>query len=525
MRCLCRYGALCLFAFALLAVPALADPPASKKPAAAKKADKPAKNKAAKKADKAAKKADEPAKKADEAKKPAAPATQKVKKGLIKITVELDGVLEAENAREIAVRPDEWSSLTVLHAAPHGAYVRKGDVVLELDPEKLDRAITDLRKDMEINAISLRQAEEQLKGLEKTTPIDFEAGERAARLVQEDHDYYFDVDRPFTVKSTDFNLKSMKEYLEYEEEELRQLEKMYKADDITEETEAIVLKRGRDSVDRAKFSLESAQLTHDHSIKYGIPRRDAEVRESTKRRLLDWERSKVQIPMELNRARLELDKQRLQRSQVEERMKHLLADREQMTIKAPIEGIVYYGKITRGKTTDASSMAESLRPRGGISANQVVMTVVQPRPMCIRTTINEGDLHDMRPNLKGIATPPAYPDLRLPVTLDTTADIPTSPGSYEAKLNVELKGGTKLLMPGMTCKVKFTPYLKKDALTVPPSAVVTDELDDQKQTVEVLEKDGTTKTRPVTVGRKTDKQVEILSGLSEGDEVVTEPKK
>ena len=145
--------------------------------------------------------------------------------------------------------------------------------------------------------------------------------------------------------------------------------------------------------------------------------------------------------MELNRARLELDKQRLQRSQVEERMKHLLADREQMTIKAPIEGIVYYGKITRGKTTDASSMAESLRPRGGISANQVVMTVVQPRPMCIRTTINEGDLHDMRPNLKGIATPPAYPDLRLPVTLDTTADIPTSPGSYEAKLNVELKGG------------------------------------------------------------------------------------
>ena len=102
------------------------------------------------------------------------------------------------------------------------------------------------------------------------------------------------------------------------------------------------------------------------------------------------------------------------------------------------------------------------------------------------------------------------------MTLDTTSDIPTSPGSYEAKLNVELKGGTKLLMPGMSCKVKLTPYLKKDALTVPPSAVVTDELDDQKQTVEVLEKDGTTKTRPVTVGRKTDKLVEILSGTERG---------
>ena len=277
----------------------------------------------------------------------------------------MDGVLEAENAQEVVVRTEEWSALTVLHAAPHGAYVRKGDVILELDPEKLDRAITDLRKDMEISALSQKQVEEQLKALEKTTPIDMEAGERAARLTKEDHDYYFEVERPFEVKATDFSLKSMKEYLEYEEEELRQLEKMYKADDITEETEAIVLKRGRDSVDRAKFSVESAQLSHDHSLKYGIPRRDAEMRESTKRKLLDWERGKVQIPMELNRQRLELDKLRLQRPQVEERLKHLLADRQQMTVKAPIDGIVYYGKITRGRTSDASALAESLRPRGG----------------------------------------------------------------------------------------------------------------------------------------------------------------
>ncbi len=317
----------------------------------------------------------------------------------------------------------------------------------------------------------------------------------------------------------------MKEYLEYEQEELRQLEKMYKADDITEETEAIVLKRGRDAVDRAKFSLESAQITHDHAMKFAIPRRDVELQESTQRKLLEWEKSKVQIPMELNRSRLELDKLRMQRSQTEDRLKHLLSDREQMTIKAPIDGIVYYGKINRGKTSDASALAESLRPRGGIAANQVVMTIVQPRPMCIRANFGEGDLHDMRPNLKGTATPVAFPDLRLPVTVDTTGDIPVSPGSFETKLTVDLKKGAKLLMPGMSCKVKLMAYVKKDALTVPPSAVVTDELDDQKQTVEVVEKDGTTKTRPVTVGRKTEKQVEILKGLSEGEEVVTEPKK
>jgi HlyD family secretion protein len=106
-----------------------------------------------------------------------------------------------------------------------------------------------------------------------------------------------------------------------------------------------------------------------------------------------------------------------------------------------------------------------------------------------------------------------------------TSDIPIAPGSLEAKLSVDLKEKAKLLMPGMTCKVKLTPYLKQDALTVPPTAVVTDELDEEKQTVEVLEKDGTTKSRPVTIGRKTDKQVEIVQGLSEGEQVVIEPKK
>jgi len=77
----------------------------------------------------------------------------------------------------------------------------------------------------------------------------------------------------------------------------------------------------------------------------------------------------------------------------------------------------------------------------------------------------------------------------------------------------------------MSCKVKLTAYRKRDALTVPLSAVVDDELDDEKHTVEVLDKDGKTKTRSVKLGRKTEKLVEIVEGLSEGEKVLTEPKK
>ena len=64
-----------------------------------------------------------------------------------------------------------------------------------------------------------------------------------------------------------------KEELEYEQEELHQLEKMYKADDITEETEQIVLKRAATPWTGPSSMLESAaDSMHDQALKFAIPR-------------------------------------------------------------------------------------------------------------------------------------------------------------------------------------------------------------------------------------------------------------
>ena len=468
--------------------------------------------------------ADEPTveKKAD---KPAAPATHTVAKSPLKITAELDGVFEGEAAHEIVLSPEEWPTLTVQSAVPHGARVSKDDVILQLETDKIDRAIADLAAELKISEISLHQSEDQLQTLEKTTAWDLEAGERAAQIAQEDHKYYFEVDRPFALKTAEFHLKATKDGLEYAEEELRQLEKMYKADDITEESEEIVMKRGRNGVEAAKFSLNVAQITHDHTLKYVIPRNDEQAKETIRRKLLEWEKSKVELPRALQKQQLEVERIRTQHAQSQERLKRMQADREAMTVKSPADGIVFYGRWLNGKPGDANAFAEALRPHGTIQPHQlVVMTVVEPRPMHIRATASESLLADLRPSIKATAVPTGYPDIKLPAAVDRVSDIPTSPGVFDARLRLEAMDRTKGIAPGMTCKVKIVTYLKKDALCVPPSTIVTDELDEQKQTVKVL-KDGKTTVRPVTVGKKTDKQVEILDGLSEGEQVLLEPSK
>jgi multidrug efflux pump subunit AcrA (membrane-fusion protein) len=203
-------------------------------------------------------------------------------------------------------------------------------------------------------------------------------------------------------------------------------------------------------------------------------------------------------------------------------LKKLLADRDMMTVKSPIDGIVYYGKSVRGKFSDSNSLAESLRPNGSIMPNQIVMTVVAPRPMSITATVPETQLHYLRPGLKGIATPTGYPDLKLSTEIDDVSDVPTAPGSFDAGLAVTLSRKSKWIMPGMSCKIKLVPYLKKDALVVPPKYIQTDDVDEDKNFVWLLDKDGKPQRRDIKVGEKTDKHVEILKGLTEGEKVSLE---
>lgn len=504
---------LCLTLLVCLPAAAWAQPAKEPKPDAAPAKSEPAKS--------------DPAKAEPTAAKPEIPASHTVKKGPLKITVDLDGVFEARSAGEIVVRLDEYlpaPALLVLSAAKHGARVKKGDVLLTLDTEKLDKMIDDLRTDVTLSELGLKQAEDGLATLEKTTPLDLAANERAEKINAEDRKYYFEVQRPFNLKMAEFNLKRARNSLEYTEEELRQLEKMYAADDVTEETEAIVLKRARDQLESAKMMMESAQVTRDREINVDIPRTDDRTKESGQRRELEIARAKIVVPETLKRQQIEVEKQRVQHARSAKRLKGLIADRERLTVRSPIEGLVYYGKCTRGKFGDSQGLAESLRPQGAVQINQVLMTVVQPQVMAIRVSVPEDQLHRLRPGLSGVATPSGFPELKLPASLSQWSAIPIAPGSFDATLQVNLDKGVKSIVPGMACKVKLAAYAKKDALLLPVNAVLTDELDDRRY-VYLLGKDGKSARHDVTVGEKTDKVVEIVQGLAESDQVLQEAPK
>src|SRR5208282_4606198 len=126
----------------------------------------------------------------------AAPTIVKVEKGPFKVDVTLTGVFESARMSEVAVKPKAWSMpLVVEKAAELGMPVKRGDILVELDREKIDKAIQDAEVELSLGELSLKHAEEELPVLEKLLPIDLAAAERAKTQADEDLSRFLEIDR------------------------------------------------------------------------------------------------------------------------------------------------------------------------------------------------------------------------------------------------------------------------------------------------------------------------------------------
>jgi multidrug efflux pump subunit AcrA (membrane-fusion protein) len=449
------------------------------------------------------------------------PATAKVEKGPIKVEVDLKGIVEAGDAAEVSIKPEAWSMpLTIEKVIEHGTAVKKGDVLVEFDTEKIDEQIKDLRVSRALAEVALKQAEEELPVLEKFMPLDLAAAERAKNQADEDLARFLEIDRPLDELAAEFQTKSAHHWLEYAQDELAQLEKMYRDKDLTEETEQLILKRHRHQVEQAQFSVRQAENSRDQTLKVRLPRQEETSRETASKTGLALEKARHLLPLEINQKRLNLEKLRYDNEKNDEKLAKLEKDRKAMTVRAPADGIAFYGRADHGQWTAAQQVAQKLTQGGVIAPQEVFMTIVSARPAFVRATIEEKDLHAIKPKLEGKAVPVGYPDLKLPARVASVAAVPQTPGNFLARVDVDLGRDAEMVMPGMACTVKFVTYKKDDALTVPASAVFSDD-DGDTHYVYLAKKDAKPEKTTVKAGKTAGGKTEVLDGLKEGDEILT----
>lgn len=442
------------------------------------------------------------------------PPTHTAKVGPIKRSASLQGVFSATRTDEVKLSAEAWTSFTIQELIEPGTRVAAGDLLVSFESDEIERAMEEAQYELETSQLDLEQTRADLQAAREALELDLAEAERTHEIAQEAWTYFQETERTQNEESARWSVRFSEQSLRYAQEEFDQLSKMYAADDLTEETEEIILERARNDLDRGEYNLKNARINSRRSLETEIPRRAKSLEIAAERAEAALEKARRTAPAGVRRQEIALAKAELAHRKLETRLARLRADRELMDLRSPADGVVYYGRAERGEWD--SGVASRLRVGGKPNVGEVLMTIVAPWPIELRAKAGESDLAGLRPGLSGAAIPTARPETRIAARVDTIGVYPLPGGGFDVRIAVDL-GEEASIAPGMTAQASFVSYKNPTAVLVPESAVFRD-FDDESKRYVWLVRDGEAPVRqPVELGVVVDGEAEIRSGLSAGD--------
>lgn len=442
-----------------------------------------------------------------------------------KISLTLKGFIEDMDAQTLAIKTNYWSDLRVVQSTKQGKKVKKDEILVQLDHEKIRQQIHNLSHQLRLLEIDFQILEVELKLAESLVPIEMEAIELNEKYVKEDLERFKSEDLPFQKKSLQMNLKRVQDYLLYSQEELNQLEKMYQEDDLTEETEEIILQRAKNQVDYLKFSVESAHKNFEDFNTIQAPRSQKAMQDSFDREKLMFSAQRKTTPAEVKLNKLKLVKMEQEKKILVKKKRDLELDLKNMTLKSPVDGKVYWGTFERGKWSGTVPFKNKLQEGGNLKAYEEILTICPSKRFKAIVEIPEKDLSLVQKNLPGKLIFSSLPEEKINAKVESVSDSPHSPNKYHAILAFTLPKGFNNPAPGTACSFTFVAYEKKSAVTLPAKFVFKDDYDPEIKHVYVLNKSGKSRKKRIDVGKQAGETLEILSGITMRDKVLKEKPK
>lgn len=190
------------------------------------------------------------------------------------------------------------------------------------------------------------------------------------------------------------------------------------------------------------------------------------------------------------------------------------------TVKAPIDGTVVSLNAVAGSEGGGSAQgsAASLMSAAGGS----LLTIGDLNTLQANLKVNEVDSSQVAAGQKVTITGDAFTKEYTGKVVSVAPQAQTSAGTRGNETTVEVIvsiDNSSGLKPGYNINATIVTQEKKDALLVAPEAVT----DRQGHQVVFVQNNGVAEMHTVTEGLSTDSQIEILSGLKEGEQVILNP--
>ena len=433
----------------------------------------------------------------------------KVVKKSFSVLVEAVGELDAQRSTVIfsQIRGDRG---TIVFIVSDGTRVKKGDVLVRLDPTFFEEEVARLTaKVNEWKAVV--SANEQMLEWEKvqaereTKTLEFDL--RAARLELvklEKGEGPLELYRlEGAAQESKKNWKDKEGYFK----ELKTLEKRGYAN-VTEMAQA------QSKVSEAKKTYELAERQYESYRDYVLPSLIESARAKAERANVNFEQFKKGAGFKIGKAMAALQKAQQSLESTTASLKTAQTELERTVIRAPIPGIAVLPEAFRG--------GKNRKPRVGdiVWQNQPLVYLPDVSDMVVRTQIREIDLHKVGVGKRVTILVDAYPDLSLAGEVQSIGVLAESRTESHAadkyfQILVSVKEKDQRLRPGMTAQVKIECEKANNVLSVPIHAV----FNEQGKRYCYVDMQAIYEKREVSIGAQSENWAQVLAGLKEGERV------
>jgi multidrug efflux pump subunit AcrA (membrane-fusion protein) len=402
-----------------------------------------------------------------------------VNRGLFTHEILERGSVDSAQNTEIRCRVENagQGGLTITYVVDEGTIVEEGDILVELDSSTLTERIGHQR----ITVLNSTSKLERSKADLRTAELNLQE--------------YLEGTYIKNRKTMQNQIFSAEEAVKTHEDNLSYYQRLYERGYVTESKIAADLLE----LDKAKNAQEIAEL-------------DLRILDTlTKEKMVNQFQAAIasnQTTVMADTEILELDTKRLE---------HLEEQERRCTIRAPRGGqVVYY--VPRWGSNDDNLIRLNQR----VYDRQILLLLPDPTQMQVKGLVNEANVRLVRPGQKASVRLEAFPNEVFDGVVRTVRDYPEPTSFMGGTMSKEYETLVTILNPpegvktGLTAEARIVVNEIPDALLLPMQAV----FEYGGKMYAVTFKDGKWDKIEVKTGPANDKEVVILEGLKEGDEVV-----
>ncbi|MFO1500932.1 MAG: efflux RND transporter periplasmic adaptor subunit [Verrucomicrobiota bacterium] len=443
-----------------------------------------------------------------------ATAFYEVKRGDFTVTVLDRGTIAAVS--EVSIRSEVEGTARIIYIVPEGTYVKKGDLLVELDSSQAQDQVNQQQIAYEKAKFALAQAEAQLEIQKSATNSDIRAAQLKVKFAKLDLDKFDEG-------------QSMVDLIESSNKVVQALAQLaVNRENFTWTTN--LAQKGYETkqkvdVDRlAVMNNENALVVASNTLvmlqKFDLPKQREQFVSQYEEAIKELERVIAQSERKIAQYQADLVSQSntlvLNEKKLQRDRKNLEATRRE----APQEGLVVYAM------SENRFSSESLIEEGAVVRNrQELIKLPDTSRMKVTIKVHESHVGLVQAGQPAFVKLDSIPDQRFEGVVQKVALLPDSqsrfgnPNLKVYNTEVVITDALPGVKPGVSAQAEIVITNMSDTLSVPLQAVTTL----KGRQVVYVQQGSKTVPVPVQVGMFNTRFIQITSGVSEGDHVLLSP--